>query len=80
VQVLLEPRRLAQGPERATEQVEAVPPVSVRPEEVALEDRLWAWATVREVQPEEVNPVWVKVHPFSWIFSLCADPLDSPRP
>lgn len=28
----------------------------------------------------EANLAWEETHPTSWISSLCADPLDSPRP
>ena len=31
-------------------------------------------------QQEEANLAWAKGLPYSWIFSLCADPMDSPRP
>jgi hypothetical protein len=31
-------------------------------------------------QLEEANLAWAKGLPYSWISSLCADPMDSPRP
>ncbi len=35
---------------------------------------------VQEDLRVEANLAWAGTHPTSWISSLCADPLDSPRP